>query len=188
MWVFQQARCWVLGVGCSVFGGCLGLNRKPKTKQLPSLWDGRWGEVEQTHLDKTWDQDKVIRRQPETKTNHKISLWWDTRQSQRSDTIAAKWRAMSMGRSQKGVCRHLFMSRTQPVCTRSSGCRHWITPFFVLVMMRKKKVLMDREVLKKRYTNEFVVHGKSEKDLRLQQRVSCLYLNLDICLYQHSSW
>ena len=135
-------------------------------------------------------RQKVIRRQPETKTNHKILLWWDMRQRQRqrSDTIAAKWRAMSMGRSQKGVCRHLFKSRTQPVCTGSSRSRHWITPIYVLVMMRKTKVFLDREVLKKRYTNEFVVHGKSEKDLRLQQRVCCLYLNLDICLYQHSSW
>ena len=121
-------------------------------------------------------RDKVIRRQPETKTNHKILLWWDMRQRQRSDTIAAKWRAMSMGRSQKGVCRHLFMSRTQPVCTGSSRSRHWITPIYVLVMMRKTKVFLDREVLKKRYTNEFVVHGKSEKELRLQQMVHMLFV------------
>ena len=32
-------------------------------------------------------------------------------------------------------------------------------------MMRKTKVFMDREVLKKRYTNEFVVHGIVKKNL-----------------------
>ena len=187
MWVFQQARCWVLGVGCSVFGGCLGLNRKPKTKQLPSLWDGRWRELEQMHLDKTWDietksYDDILRQR---------LLWWDMRQRLRSDTIAAKWRAMSMGRSQKGVCRHLFTCSClehNQCALGAVGAGVELRPSMFWLWWERQRYFWTERFWRKGIQMNLLSMGKVKRELRLQQRVCCLYLNLDICLYQYSSW
>ena len=72
----------VLGVGSWVFSVWgLGLNPKPKTKQLPSLWDGRWREVEHTHLDKTW---------VEYRDSHKTTTWDKDKQRYYYDEIRDK--------------------------------------------------------------------------------------------------